>query len=129
MATQYLDVVNSFHSTFADKTEIPDTLEVLWFKKSLAQYGVEIQPIEYDWLLGEFNDDIDQYVVDTLALMMKVMYLERYYSKVNKIASIVGKDLSVNGQGNLSKYAEDELSKTYAELNVRLSKLKPTAYS
>lgn len=129
MATQYLDVVNSFHSTFADKTEIPDTLEALWFKKSLAQYGVEIQPIEYDWLLGEFNDDIDQYVVDTLALMMKVMYLERYYSKVNKIASIVGKDLSVNGQGNLSKYAEDELSKTYAELNVRLSKLKPTAYS
>lgn len=129
MATQYLDVVNSFHSTFADKTEIPDVLEALWFKKSLAQYGVEIQPIEYDWLLGEFNDDIDQYVVDTLALMMKVMYLERYYSKVNKIASIVGKDLSVNGQGNLSKYAEDELSKTYAELNTRLSKLKPTAYS
>ena len=60
---------------------------------------------------------------------MKVMYLERHYSKVNKIASIVGKDLSINGQGNLSKYAEDELAKTLSALEDRLSNLKPTAYN
>ena len=55
--------------------------------------------------------------------------MQRHYSKVNKIASIVGKDLSVNSGMSLSKYAEDELTKTKAELEERLYNLKPTAYN
>ena len=129
MATQFSEVINSFHSTFADKIEIPDSLELMWLKKSVAAYGVEIAPIEYDEVLAEFSTDLNQYTIDTLGFMMKVMYLERHYSKVNKIASIVGKDLSINGQGNLSKYVEDELAKTQAALEDRLSNLKPTAYN
>lgn len=129
MTTQFSDVVESFHSTFADKTEIPDSLELMWLKKAVAEYSVDISPLEYNETCGEFSEVLDQYVIDTLAIMMKVMYLQRHYSKVNKIASIVGKDISVNGQGNLSKYAEDELVKTQADLEKRLFNLKPTAYN
>lgn len=129
MTTQFDEVIASFHSSFMDKTEIPESLEIMWLKKSIAEYGVEICPLEYSEELGEFSESLDQYVIDTLATMMKVMYLQRHYSKVNKIASIVGKDLSVNGSNGLQKYAEDELTKTKAELEERLYNLKPTAYN
>ena len=129
MATQLSEVIESFHSSFMDKTEIPNSLEMMWLKKAIAEYGTEISPLEYDEEIGEFSEIIDQYVIDTLATMMKVMYLQRHYSKVNKIASIVGKDLSVNGSNGLQKYAEDELSKTKADLEDRLYNLKPTAYN
>ena len=129
MATQLSEVIESFHSSFMDKTEIPNSLEMMWLKKAIAEYGTEISPLEYDEEIGEFSETIDQYVIDTLATMMKVMYLQRHYSKVNKIASIVGKDLSVNGSNGLQKYAEDELSKTKADLEDRLYNLIPTAYN
>lgn len=129
MATQFNEVLNSFHSSFAEKTEIPDSLELMWLKKAIAEFGVEIEPLPCDEEMAEFSDILDQYVIDTLAVMMKVMYLERHYSKVNKIASIVGKDLSINGQGNLQKYTEDELTKTKADLEDRLYNLRPTAYN
>lgn len=111
-----------------DKTEIPVSLELMWLKKAIAEFGTEISPLPYDEETGSFAETLDQYVIDTLATSMKVMYLERYYSKVNKIASVVGKDLSINGQGNLSKYAEDELSKTKDDLVIRYYNLKTPAY-
>ena len=129
MATQFSEVIESFHSSFMDKTEIPNSLELMWLKKAIAEFSTEISPLEYNEELSEFSEILDQYVVDTLATMMKVMYLQRHYSKVNKIASIVGRDLSVNSGMSLSKYAEDELTKTKAELEERLYNLKPTAYN
>lgn len=129
IATQFNEVLDSFHSSFADKTEIPDSLEQIWLKKAIAEFSTEIEPIEYNEEYAGFSDTLDQYVIDTLAVMMKVMYLERHYSKVNKIASIVGRDISINGQGNLQKYTEDELTKTKADLEDRLYNLRPTAYN
>ena len=129
MATQFSEVIESFHSSFMDKTEIPDSLELMWLKRAIAEYGTEISPLEYDEEIGEFLETIDQYVIDTLATMMKVMYLQRHYSKVNKIASIVGRDLSVNGTNGLQKYTKDELEIVKADLAERISNLKPTAYS
>lgn len=129
MNTQFSDVIESFHSSFADKKEIPESLEQFWLKKAIAEYGVEIENLEYDADLCEFNSVVDQYVIDTIALMMKVMYLQRDYSRVNKIASIVGKDLSVNGTNGLQKYTKDELAETKIELSERLDNLKPSAYN
>ena len=129
MATQFSEVIESFHSSFMDKTEIPDSLELMWLKKAIAEFSTEISPLEYNEELSEFSEILDQYVVDTLATMMKVMYLQRHYSKVNKIASIVGRDLSVNGTNGLQKYTKDELEIVKADLAERISNLKPTAYS
>lgn len=129
MATQFSEVIESFHSSFMDKTEIPNSLELMWLKKAIAEFSTEISPLEYDEELSEFSEILDQYVIDTLATMMKVMYLQRHYSKVNKIASIVGRDLSVNGTNGLQKYTKDELEIVKADLAERISNLKPTAYS
>ena len=129
MARLLSDVIESFHATFMDKVAIPDSLEDMWLQKALAQYKVEIAPLSYNEETGEFDEDVEQYIIDTLAVMMKVAYLERCYNKYNKIVSIVGKDLSINGQGNISKYTEDELSKTKSDLEDRLYNLKPTAYN
>ena len=129
MATKLSEVIESFHSSFMDKKEVPDSLETVWLRKAIGQYSVEISPLEFDEELGEFESDINRYIIDVLATTMKVYYLEREYSRVNKIASIVGKDLSVNGQSNLSKYTEDELNKTKTSLIEMYDNLKPTAYN
>ncbi len=129
MATSFTDVYDSFDSSFMDKKIIPDSLKKIWLMKAIAQYGVEISPLAYDEELNEFTDDLGQYTVDVLGTMMKVYYLYREYSRTNKIASIVGKDLSVNSGMSLSKYTEDELKKVKSDLSDMLDNLKPSAYS
>ena len=129
IATQFSEVIDSFHSIIMDKQEIPASLEMMWLKKAIAEYGVVLSPLEYNEEAGEFTETISQYIIDTLATMMKVMYLQRHYSKVNKIASIVGRDLSVNGTNGLQKYTKDELEIVKADLAEKISNLKPTAYS
>lgn len=126
--TSKSDVINSFHSSFMDKKEIPETLEEVWLLKAIGYYSIEISPLSYDETLQEFDSVLSRYTIDTLGTMMKIYYLEREYSRVNKIASIVGKDLSVNGNSNLSKYAESELNETKDYLSDLVNKLKTTAY-
>ena len=94
--TQFSEVIDSFHSIIMDKRELPESLELMWLKKAIAELSVETSPIEYTEELGEFNSDIGQYVIDTLALLMKSYYVAREVSRNNKVASIAGKDLSIN---------------------------------
>lgn len=129
MATTFSDVIESFESSFMDKKEIPESLMKMWLVKSIGKYSVELSPLVFDEELEEFDSVLDRYTIDILAATMKVYYLEREYSRVNKIASIVGKDISVNGNSNLSKYTEDELTKTKTELSEMYNNLKPTAYN
>ena len=123
------DVIESFESSFMDKQVVPESLEMMWFKKALAYYGTEIEPLEYDYELNEFYSDVDNYTVDILATMMKVYYLERQYDRMNKIASIVSKDISINGTNGLQKYTQEELNSTRETLVHMLNNLKPTAYN
>ena len=119
MATQFSEVIDSFHSIIMDKRELPESLELMWLKKAIAELSVETSPIEYIEELGEFNSDIGQYAIDTLALLMKSYYIAREVSRNNKIASIVGKDLSINGTNGLQKYSKDE----YDTLRVEVSEM------
>ena len=96
----YSDVVNSFHSTFQDKVEIPDALERVWFFKAVGKFSHEIDRLNFDEELYEFDVLLDRYVIDTLGVMMHEFYQQRELSKVNKRVSIVGKDLSIDGTGN-----------------------------
>ena len=129
MATTFSDVIESFESSFMDKKEIPESLMKMWLVKSIGKYSVELSPLVFDEGLEEFDSVLDRYTIDILAATMKVYYLEREYSRVNKIASIGSKDISVNGNSNLSKYTEDELTKTKTELSEMYNNLKPTAYN
>ena len=119
IATQFSEVIDSFHSIIMDKRELPESLELMWLKKAIAELSVETSPIEYAEELGEFNSDIGQYVIDTLALLMKSYYVAREVSRNNKVASIVCKDLSINGTNGLQKYSIDE----YDTIRVEVSEM------
>ena len=123
MATQFNEVIASFHSIILDKREIPESLELMWLKKAIAELSVETSPIEYTEELGEFSSDIGQYVIDTLALLMKSYYIAREVSRNNKIASIVGKDLSINGTNGLQKYSKDEYDTIRVEVSEMIANL------
>lgn len=121
--TQFSEVIDSFHSIIMDKREIPASLEMMWLKKAIAELSVETSLIEYDEEIGDFNSDIGQYVVDTLALLMKSYYVSREISKNNKIASIVAKDISINGNNGLQKYSKEEYDTLMTEISERISNL------
>lgn len=123
MATQFSEVFDSFHSIIMDKREIPASLEMMWLKKAIAEYGVVLSPLEYNEEAGEFNSDIGQYVIDTLALLMKSYYIAREVSRNNKIASIVGRDLSINGTNGLQKYSKDEYDTIRVEVSEMIANL------
>lgn len=123
MATHFNNVLDSFHSIIMDKKEIPNTLELMWLKKAVAELSVLTSPIEYDEQIGEFTSDVNQYTVDTLALLMKSYYVSREISKNNKIASIVGKDLSINGSNGLQKYSKEEYDTIKIEISEMIANL------
>ena len=103
------EIIESFESNFADKEELPVTLEDMWLKKAIARYSVEVEPLTFDDDAYEFDKQISQYAIDTLANFMWQLYQERLVSKVNKRVSIVGKDLSYDGTGNTKRYSKEEL--------------------
>ena len=126
------DVYNSFEATFSDKKEIPESLEIQWIKMAVGKYNNEIaidELLKYDSEMETFDTELDQYIIDTLGQMMRTFYSERYASKVNKIASIVGEDVSVNGTNGLQKYAKNELDYHSDKLNEMIENQKPVAMS
>lgn len=127
--SKYEDVIKSFHSSFQDKVIIPESLEKEWFLKAVGKFSYEIDPLNFDEELLEFDTCLDRYVIDTLGSMMKKFYQQRELSKVNKRISIVGKDLSINSGMSSSKYAENELAQVSNEVDEMLFKQTPTAYN
>lgn len=125
----YSDVLNSFHSTFQDKVEIPDALERVWFFKAVGKFSHEIDRLNFDEELYEFDTLLDRYVIDTLGVMMHEFYQQRELSKVNKRVSIVTKDISVDGSGNAKTASKAELEIIHEEVQSMLYKQTPTAYN
>lgn len=125
----YEDVLSSFHSSFQDKVLIPESLEREWFLKAVGKYSYEIDPLNFDEELLEFDVKLDRYVVDTLGSMMKKYYQQRELSKVNKRISIVGKDLSVDGSNGSKTATKSELEMVSQEVDEMLFKQTPTAYN
>lgn len=128
MATNVMDVIDSFESSFRDKCEIPLSLELLWLKKAIARYSIELSVINYDETSKSITDDIDQYTIDTLAAFMKQFYQEREVSKVNKRVSIVSKDLSIDGQNGSKIAAKNELDYVTSKAEYMIEHQMPTAY-
>lgn len=128
MATAAKKVIDSFESSFRDKAVIPEALELLWLRKAVSRYSVEIDPLEYDDESHEFADDLDGYTIDVLAALMKQFYQEREVSKVNKRVSIVTKEISVDGNGNGKAAAKNELDYVASQSELLMNNLRPTAY-
>lgn len=127
--TQAQEVYNAFEATFSDKKEIPESLELQWLKMSVGRYNAEIaidEPLNFDEELLEFDKQVDQYTISTLGQMIRELYQEREFSRVTKIASIVG-EISVNGTNGLQKYSKEELDYHSNKVNSMIDNQKPTA--
>lgn len=123
------DVYESFESSFQDKEVIPVALEKVWLLKAIGRYSVELDELNFDSDNDEFNSDIGRYAVDTLAHFMKEYYQERYVSKVNKRISIVGKDISIDGNNGSKTAAKNELDYDKEKSDKMIFNQKPTAYA
>lgn len=128
MGTSANEVFDSFDSSFRDKEVIPDGLKLVWLKKAIARYSIELSPIEFDEETMSFAEQIDRIIVDTLAAYMKQYYQEREVSKVNKRVSIVGKDLSIDGGGHSKTAARNELEYDASKSDYMAFIQKTTAY-
>ena len=127
--TSASEIIDVFESSFADKCVIPYELELIWLKKAIGRFSAELTDLNYDEELQEFDCALDTYVIDTLGVMMKEFYQQRELSKVNKRISIVGKDLSVDGNGNTKSATKNELEMVNEEVKNMVYKQTPTAYN
>ena len=128
LCTRAQDVIDSFESSFADKKILPLDLELLWLRKAVGRYSVELARLNYNVEQATFDSVLDQYVIDTLAAYMKQYYQERETSKVNKRVSIVTKSLSIDGTGNAKTAAKNELEYDAAKSDYMTWVQKPAAY-
>lgn len=126
--TTIQEVFNSFEASFQDKSIIPETLEYEWLMKAIARYSIELDNIDFDEDNKVFVEKLDRYTIDTLAAFMKQSYQEREVSKVNKRVSIVGKDLSIDGNNGSKNAARNELLYDESKSNIMVDNQKPTAY-
>lgn len=122
------DVFDSFETSFQDKKVIPDEVEKIWLLKAIGRYSIELDPLNFDKELLEFDCELDRYVIDTLAHFMKQYYQEREVSKVNKRVSIVGKDLSLDGNNGSKTAAKNELDYIDGKSDEMIFNQMPTAY-
>lgn len=122
------EVIDSFESSFADRQVLPESLEMVWLKKAIGRYSVELDPLNFDEELLEFDEKLDRYTVDTLAEFMKQLYIERQYSLVNKRVAITGKDLTLDGGSMQKVHTKNELDYTKSESIKMVENQKPTAY-
>ena len=123
------EIFDSFESSFKDKLIIPKPLELIWLKKAVGRYSIELDPIVFNAESLEFDSKLDQYVIDTLAEFMRQYYQEREVSRVNKQISIVGKDISIDGAGYTKTSARNELEYFDSKSSLMVANQKPTAYS
>lgn len=126
--TTYQEILDSFESTFQNKSVLAEGLVYQWFLDSLGEFELEIKALNFDEALKEFDVKLPRWIVTSLGLMMKIKYCTREVSRVNKLNNIIGKDISFNGNGDTKKYTKDELDSEISKLTRLLDNQKPTAY-
>ena len=127
--TTATEVITNFYSLFQDKKTLPEGLEIMWLKKANSRYGVELEPLIFDEDTNEYDKKLSAYTIDTLAEFMKQLYQERELSRVNKIATIVTNELSMDGMGVNKKQTLEELKYISNKAEKMVDNQKPTAYA
>ena len=123
------DIIESFESSFADKSVIPKELEIVWLKKAVGRFSLELDSLNFNDTTLMFDKALPQYVIDTLAEFMKQSYQERYLSLVNKRVSIVSKDISWDGSNGSKTAAKQELEYIAQKAAYLVEHQKPSAYT
>lgn len=126
--TSAREIIDSFESSFADKQVIPDELELIWLKKAIGRYSVELDQLTYDAEIQRFDKKLDQYIIDTLAQFMYQSYQERQVSLVNKRVSIVGRDISIDGSNGTKTAEKSHLMYVESKASEMVENQKATAF-
>ena len=127
--TSATDVISSFQSTIRDRELLAPELQYQWFIDSLGEFYLEISELAYDTSTQLFDSELPFYVVNTLGYLMKVRYLERELSRVNKLNNIVTKDLSLNGMGDAKRATAAEYASELARTKELIHKQKTHYFS
>lgn len=122
-------VFDVFESLIREKTALSATLEAQWLLDAIAEYGVELDELTYDSTSGTFNTVLPQATITTLGYMMKISYLRREVSRVNKMNNIITKDLSLNGNGDSKRFTREELLEELAITKDLVNKQKTSYYT
>ena len=122
--TQAAEIIDNFESTFADKRPIPETLELIWLKKAVSRFSVELKPLVFDEEILEFDSELSPYEIDILAEFMKQFYQERQVSLINKRMSVETKDISIDKYNGGKKAVKAELDYITNKTNDMINKQK-----
>ena len=122
-------VFDVFESLIREKTALSATLEAQWLLDAIAEYGVELDELTYDSTTGTFDTVLPQATITTLGYMMKISYLRREVSRVNKMNNIITKDLSLNGNGDSKRFTLEELREEIARAQDFVNKQKTSYYT
>lgn len=127
--TSATDVIDSFQSTIRDRGLLAADLQYQWFMDALGEFHLEISELDYDTSTQLFESELPLYVISTLGYLMKVRYLERELSRVNKLNNIITKDLSLNGMGDAKRATAAEYASELSRTKELIHKQKTHYFS
>jgi hypothetical protein len=117
-------VMDSFQSTIRDRETLAADLQYQWFLGALGEYELEAEELGYDQDTQIFDSELPLYVINTLGYLMKIRYLEREVSRVNKLNNIITKDLTLNGMGDAKRATAAEYVAEIARVKELIHKQK-----
>ena len=57
------EVFDCFESSFGDKKVIPFELELIWLKRAISRYSVEVEPLAFSEESLEFDSPLDVHIM------------------------------------------------------------------
>jgi hypothetical protein len=123
------DIIDSFESTMREKVALSPSLEYQWVRGAVGEYNLNIGTLNYNASTFEFDVELDHTTVMILGYLVKLRYLEREMSRVNKINNIITKDLSLNGRGDTKRMTMEELRFEFDRTKEMLNMLNTPSYA
>lgn len=122
--TSASDVITSFQSIIRDRETLAADLQYQWFLDALGEFQLDISDLLYNKDTQVFSGELPLYVINTLAYLMKIRYLEREVSRVNKLNNIITRDLTLNGAGDAKRAIASEYEAELARTKELIHKQK-----
>lgn len=123
------DVIQSFHSHPMAKKALPEGLEDEFFLSALAQYELDIDPLDYDNSTSRFQTQLKGAIVYTLGLIMYSEYITRELSRIEKLQGFYGKDIRLTGNDASKTITYKDLVLEQEKVETLLHKQKQHAFN
>jgi len=126
--TDYERVLNVFYSEIRNKYPLPADLIGQWFTMAVADYELDIAPLNYDGSTKMFAKASGA-VINTLGLIMARYYIKREQSRINKLNNVLGKDIQLNSTAATKSAVQAEYENILQEIESKLYKLKQHSFN